>query len=422
MTKPSKPIQPRYSSKTYSILKYLLVNEDIQFSSLGEAHEHVVDELDIEFNAQSFGQLVRWYNEGLYIIDGVHSSDQLITLTSRSQDQVLVEDEETLDSFDDRCRAAGIDPSDTTGGWIKTSDISVRVNKTVDDVNELNNLIDAAMVKWEAEIQPRMMNQSFKRPTNIGVLNIADLHLGAYVQELVKTPDYSSEILCQALETIAERVNRMGYDAVHVNILGDLIESLGMELAHSSMWKEMENGIYGFKAIKMCYEILDEHLLSRVKNLVEVNMIAGNHDRGTGDNKGDVEGLAAQMIAHCLELIGYKINFDSLVLSKEIDGINYVILHGDKMLSRRKTKDITWDHGKQGMFNFVLEGHLHSRTVKVQDFPRITDDAKETRRMVCPSIFTGNRYSEYGGWDALGGYNIIENNGNGKPNVFDFSL
>ena len=87
-----------------------------------------------------------------------------------------------------------------------------------------------------------------------------------------------------------------------------------------------------------------------------------------------------------------------------------------------------WDYGKKGLFNYIKEGHLHSRIMKLdakqaKNFQMISDDSIDCRRQVCPSLFTGNSFSEYGGWSTLAGYLIQEVNDNGNGvDVFDFSL
>jgi hypothetical protein len=91
------------------------------------------------------------------------------------------------------------------------------------------------------------------------------------------------------------------------------------------------------------------------------------------------------------------------------------------------TPEMSWAYGEQGKFNFVMEGHLHSRIQKlnaktVQNFKIIDDDNKDCRRQVCPSLFTGNTYSEQGGWSTTPGFLITESNGSGKPIVHDYSL
>ena len=70
-----------------------------------------------------------------------------------------------------------------------------------------------------------------------------------------------------------------------------------------------------------------------------------------------------------------------------------------------------WDYGVKGKFNFITEGHLHSRIKKldakqIKNFEMISDDNTDCRRQVCPSLFTGNSYSEYGGWSTTAGFII----------------
>jgi hypothetical protein len=52
----------------------------------------------------------------------------------------------------------------------------------------------------------------------------------------------------------------------------------------------------------------------------------------------------------------------------------------------------------------------------------IMDDNVDVRRQVLCSLFTGNSYSEYGGWSTKAGFTITESNGNKGVNVFDFSF
>lgn len=449
MNKPKNPTEARIGTKVYNVLNVVLTEETDSpsfepFPTVRAAWEYYDDEYVLGVDESSFQKILCFYRDGLYSFKGKYIWEQPINIFSnpslnqsqnsytKVEEEIEEEDrDQLLLSFAERCKSSGIDPSEAQGGWVKTKGLSVRVNKNVDEVKELNTLIDKAKENLEVSLRSKVKPKKLRNDEytkNVGILNLADLHLGAFVNNLTKTPDYSSTILCDRLREAADQVNRLNYETVHIILLGDLIESLGMELAHPSMWKELENGIYGSKAIEMCVDILDTHLLSRINNLGEINIIAGNHDRGTGDNKNDVEGLAAQVISWGLGLMKYKVNFNSLILSQDYDGINYIMLHGDKLLSKRAGKEIAWDYGKQGMFNFILEGHLHSRIQKAQAQKNVEttkivlEDSGQTRRQNCPSVFTGNRYSEYGGWDALGGYLIIENNGTGKPNVFDFTF
>ena len=163
---------------------------------------------------------------------------------------------------------------------------------------------------------------------------------------------------------------------------------------------------------------MHEYLLKHIKNLKSITIVAGNHDRTTSDKDEDVDGGAANLIAWGLDLIGYNVEFNPLVISREIDGINYISLHGDKGISKKDTTTIIWNYGKQGMYNFVLEGHLHTWIEKLtKKYQTIKDDSIDHRRMHCPSFFTGNSFSENLGYVSNSGFLISYNDGEGVPEV-----
>ena len=258
-----------------------------------------------------------------------------------------------------------------------------------------------------------------------GVLKWADLHFGAHIRNLVLTPDYDSDILSRGLNASVNEVNSRGFKRVHVHINGDLIESLsGMN--HINSWMSMDKEQTGANAIKLCVRLLDQ-VLKRVENLGCIKIIGGNHDRLSSRNDEDVKGGAADLIAFGLELLGYDVEFNPYIITHQVEGITHINLHGDKALSKRPTKDICWQYGKKGTFNFVFEAHLHSIIEKLStnqlDKKKITDDdGVDHRRMHLPSFFTGNYYSETLGFGSNAGYVIVSDNGRGKPNVSICSL
>jgi hypothetical protein len=246
---------------------------------------------------------------------------------------------------------------------------------------------------------------------NIGVIKIADLHYGALVQNLLRTPDYNPNILAEKLSVAAEKINGRGFDIVHVHFQGDLIESFS-GLSHKNSWKSMDVNIIGAQAVKGCVELLHKHFLSKINNVGEIKIVAGNHDRVTSDNKEDENGDAANLIAWGLELIGYNVEFNSNIITHEVSGVNHIILHGHNIVSKRPTKEIIWDYGKQGMFNLVIEGHLHSIIEKLSvsqrnSFQTTKDDSIDHRRIICPSFFTGNSYSERLNFFSNSGFMIV---------------
>lgn len=258
------------------------------------------------------------------------------------------------------------------------------------------------------------------------VVTLADLHFGAYVDNLAKTREFSIDILANLLHECAVQTNKHSAKEVHVHILGDLIESF-TGLNHINSWKGLQKGMIGAEVVKLCTKVIHDNLLSKIDNLKSVKVISGNHDRVTSNRTEDTDGDAANLIAWGLELIGYNVEYDPFVLTHLVDDINYVLLHGHDSISKKSTKDICWDYGKQGKFNFITEGHLHSIIEKLsvaqqKNFQTIKDDAIDHRRMNCPSLFTGNSFSERLGYTSNSGFIISENNGKGIPNVYFYAL
>lgn len=251
-----------------------------------------------------------------------------------------------------------------------------------------------------------------------GVLKWADLHFGAHIRNLLLSPDYDSNILLNGLLRSVEEVNSLGFKETHVHIHGDLIESLS-GLNHINSWMSMDKDEAGANSIILCTELLDK-ALSKINNLGKVKIVAGNHDRLSKDNAEDVKGGAAELIAWGLRLKGFDVEFHPYVITHLVGKINYIILHGDKVISKRTTADIIWKYGIKGMYNLICEAHLHSLIEKMSASQRdkhqiIKDDSIDHRRMTLQPFFTGNYYSETLGFLTNAGYSIFWDNGNGKP-------
>jgi len=259
-----------------------------------------------------------------------------------------------------------------------------------------------------------------------GVVKIADLHLGAYVDNLIRTKNFSIDILANKLSDAADAINERKYADVHVHILGDLIESF-TGLSHKNTWKGLDKAMVGAEAVKLVVKILHENFLSRITNLRYIKVVAGNHDRVTSDNKEDVQGGAANLVCWGLELMGYEVEFNPLVITHTIGNISHILTHGHHSLSKKSTKQLCWDFGIQGNYNLICEGHLHSIIQKLNinqrdTYQTIKDDAVDHRRMNCPSFFTGNFFSESLGYTSESGFVIVEDNGKGIPNVFYYAI
>jgi len=250
--------------------------------------------------------------------------------------------------------------------------------------------------------------------TDCIVATITDLHIGAKVEGLRMTQDYNNEVCKARLKEIAEIINEQGAKEVHINILGDLIESF-TGLNHANSWKSMQYGQYGVTVVKTAYLILLDFLCS-INNLTQVNSVGGNHDRPTASNKEETNGEIAELISFMLaqSLKSIKFTYNHSVNAQVIDGINYILVHGDKGHSKdSKIGALVFNHGKQDMFNLVLAGHLHSRITGC--------DSAKYRKITVPSVFTGNAYSDDLGFSGTAGFIIISNR-KGLPQITDYTL
>lgn len=266
----------------------------------------------------------------------------------------------------------------------------------------------------------------------IGVVTFADFHIGASVKNLLKAPDFNIEVLLDYIADAVAILNSKQFKEVHVNLLGDFYESLsGMN--HENTFKSLGEGMWGANVMIVAHRIIGQHLLAKINNLTSVNIVSGNHDRMTASNKLDNTGEGGKILWYMLQMSfpDLEIDYHNSVLSKEIDGINYLLTHGDKGYSKKDFSKFVLDYGRTNIYNLVLEGHLHSRFVKkvvsygkkvYGDLEMVYHDDMNYRKIVCPSLFTGNWFSESLGYGSSAGFIITQNNGAGRPNIQDISL
>lgn len=466
MSKPTKQIVAKQGSKTYKVLDYLLDHPELTFETYGEAAEYLDQEF-LEINLSTLKEIVSYYNQGLYDVGGRTSDNQMILITpnqktygrggvevkqssnsSSGTEDYQTEDRKTHNSLN--YLSAFVD-----GRVLNLNEFCEHYNLLFDDLEakscklvthnggayynivfkdkELDNQIQTwndALDKVRSQMKVDRYFKTKHTPktsgNSVGVVHISDIHLGAFVQDLIHTPDYNVEVVKQKLTQVVAQINNQKFDRVVVNFLGDLIESFS-GLNHINTWKETEQGIFGAKVVKLCAEILDEFLLSKIENLEKVNMIGGNHGRASSDNKEDTKAGAEDLISWGLKLMGYDITFNPLLISDNIDGIQYILTHGDKKLTNRPSSDLIVKYGNQNIFNLLISGHLHSRIQKlsanqIDKFHMVDDDNPLFRKIVAPSIFTGNSYSDDNGWHTSSGFIMTTNNGNGVPIVIDIPI
>lgn len=275
-------------------------------------------------------------------------------------------------------------------------------------IDELADLLPEVKVK---DIR-RSSNNEYNGENKNGMVFVADIHVGAEVRDLDMTPDFDLDAAKDIMTRAANAVNSYGFEKVHLNILGDIIETF-TGLNHLNSWKSVGYGMYGAKVVVAAVELL-EHFFSEINNLYSVNVIAGNHDRSTSNKGEDDRGEIAELICYVLKRVYtgcLEINFNPLVITKVVDDINYIMVHGDKNLIKKDPKDFIFEYGDKNMYNVILSGHLHERAVK--------KDTSKYRWIQCPSIFTGNWYSEKNNWHSYPGVTVCCNAGENLPRVVD---
>jgi len=265
------------------------------------------------------------------------------------------------------------------------------------------------------------------------VATMADFHIGADIKDLVRTPDFNVEILLDYISYCVDKINAYGASAVTLNLLGDFYESIsGMN--HENTFKSLGRNMWGGNVIILANEIMATHLISKINNLESVNIVSGNHDRMTASNKLDNTGEGAKVLWHMLkkDFPTLPIDYSNSVITVEIDGINYILTHGDKGISRKDVSKVVFDYGDPKLFNLLMEGHFHSRkTVKAltqkgkfyEEVEVVSLDEANYRKINVASLFTGNYYSESLGFSGTAGMTISFNNGvSNRPEVHDICI
>jgi len=283
------------------------------------------------------------------------------------------------------------------------------VESLIDDLYETLSIPEVKIIRTKKQCGRNHHND----PKEI-VAVIADLHIGSRVQDLNVTSEFNFDILRKRMIVAADKINALGADKVHLAILGDLIETF-TGLNHKNSWQSIDFGMYGAKVVKTATELLVE-FFGWIENLESVIGIGGNHDRMTSDNKEDTKSQVAEIIFYFLQKlygVTLDIQYNPLVVHRDIDNISYIFTHGDKKVIRDGLEAII-EYGNPNQFNLILQGHWHTRQVKA-DHPRY-------KWLSCPSIFSGNYYSESNGWMTQPGLLVCYNDGEDIPVVRDYPL
>jgi predicted phosphodiesterase len=288
--------------------------------------------------------------------------------------------------------------------------------------------------QWLEELADRKQTYTIQRSggRGVGVYLMSDFHLGAYIGKIIKTPDFNYNVIEAYFKDMVEEINAAGHAEVYVGMLGDFIESF-TGLNHKNSWKGLSKNSFGVKAVKNAHAILRDNVYTKINNLKWVGFVSGNHDRTSEKAEGDEQGEVAELMQWLfeLEIKGVQSEWSPLLISKEIDGINYILTHGHLGISNQEVSQLIFQYGKQGIYNVFAKGHKHSREmkktylkslIKIDKFDVVNYDTADYRAITVPPMFTGNFYSESNGWSSTAGFVKLVNNGRGKPIFTDYTL
>jgi hypothetical protein len=243
---------------------------------------------------------------------------------------------------------------------------------------------------------------------------LADTHAGAKIQGMLRSFNYDREQLFDYADQLIAEINAIGAGKVWMLGLGDYIETLtGMN--HPNSWKAADT--FGADAIALAYEFF-EYFIARIANLYGILGVGGNHCRLTSSSKEDTASGAAQAVFYFLKRTYgnlLDIEFHPKLVHREIDGILYVLKHGytGDVSNEKKANDLIADFQTRGVFTLLLTADKHTRGTFL--------DGNRKRWVRCPSLFTGNEYSEDLGFTSLAGALLITAR-RGFPHIIDVPL
>lgn len=268
------------------------------------------------------------------------------------------------------------------------------------DPETVKEIIDSNVTLLSNVSQPRISNQ--EDPI---VCVIADLHAGGFTEDMKLVPDFNIAELTKKFHRLSAYLNKVNRP-VHLKLLGDLIESFTGK-NHKDTWRQIEQ--HGMKVMFTVADLLI-WLINETPQIISVDLISGNHDRISSSNDEDTEGQVAYAVAELIKRSGFdNVTFDPLIVSKEHDGVQYIMTHGHLPISKKNPAEIILDYGKQGVFNVVLKAHKHSE--------QVLKTTTKLRVHQCPSFVPANEYAEKLGAHSPTGFLIFEKNDLGSANV-----
>jgi hypothetical protein len=273
---------------------------------------------------------------------------------------------------------------------------------------ELADRFPAARVRYLLKTPPRPGAPKVQKVT------LADTHAGAKVAGMLRSFQIDREQLFDYAQQLCDEVNAVGAEQNWLFGLGDYIETL-TGLNHPNSWKGADT--FGADSIALAVELW-EFFIGRIHNLVGILAVGGNHDRITSNKKEDTGSEVANAVFYILRrLYGHvlDIEYHPKLVCRQIDGITYILKHGytGDVSSEKNATDLIADFQTKGVFTVLVTADKHTRGVFL--------DGNRKRWLRCPSLFTGNEYSEDLGFTSLAGAYLITAH-RGFPRVLDVPL
>ena len=157
--------------------------------------------------------------------------------------------EQPITSLEEAIKFFDIDVNEyeVTGYSCNAWDVSTKTGKKTNYQVKLTlkpraEELDYQEVKKQLDYAISKVNINKIPGVNTGVICLADLHIGADIRNLQRTPDFNFKSVIQYLKDIANQVNQRGYEKVEIIFLGDFIESF-TGLNHINSWKSMGKGM-----------------------------------------------------------------------------------------------------------------------------------------------------------------------------------
>lgn len=285
------------------------------------------------------------------------------------------------------------------------------------ELDEFLDKVEESLDERKKKITPKKINNKGKS----AVVPLADLHIGAFIRNLLKTQNYDVETCVSMLDEVVEEVNAQRYGKVYISIVGDIIESFTGK-NHENNFMSIGYGMTGFTLFNTAYDIL-ENFLSRINNLAGIWIVSGNHDRYSASNKEDVRGGVAQGLAKFIDkFFDVPVRYNPLVISEKVGNVNYITTHGHHGIAKKTPEKIILDYGDQSCYNVIIKAHDHTRRKQRKNeyidrdiVDQIENDSKSFIMLTCPPIYSGNFYSESNGWTSNPGFlQLVEKHGRVK--------